>query len=172
MRRKYSYILLGNGDIGKTTFQKYLLEIVAGKSYTKLSTGRVHSICLRSGLKNYEKIFVLGRSWQEIKERFRKVADLFTRSEGGDESDIAILSSHLVAQDIMDIINEAKLNLYKCIGVVFSNAYEKSETKFKDILELPWTEIVRIENPTVQDESWKENLFNEAIEFSNYILNK
>ncbi|PJZ23960.1 hypothetical protein CH352_00890 [Leptospira hartskeerlii] len=172
MKRKYCYILVGNGDVGKTTFQKYFLEIIAGKSYERLSTGYIHDISLKSSLKNYENIFVLGRSWQEINKRFKNASEIFNRTEAGVKPEIAILSSHIILQDILALINEAKLNLYNCICVVFSNAYEKSEIKFKDILELPWTEVFQIENPIVEDESWKENLFREAIEFSSYILNK
>ena len=110
MNKKWVFVLLGNNQTGKTTFQKKLIEYLSDFSYKRLRTNGTHYL---KKIKNYEdkKYFFAGRSYQETKypkheynsviDYFKKIIDCYLKNE---KIMFFILSSHLVKEDIRNIV--------------------------------------------------------------------
>lgn len=124
LNEKWVFILLGDNDTGKTTFQKYVIEILCGYVYKKLPSNKKYEIYFR-GFRNLEDIFIMGRSFQE-KYNDKYINDFFLNDFI--VCDICILSSHVNDEGsnckdiIKTMIDKCHEKYYNVSGVFFSNA--------------------------------------------------
>ena len=172
LKNKKCFILIGNDRTGKTTFQKHLIRKIALADYGKrLDCNLDFSILNPDMQKRYESIFFINRSYQEKKEEYKSVHEYFEKYFK--DTDICVLSSHLVVADVAEMINEAKARFYNVAGVFFSNSIEAEKNLNSEISKLDWNKRIVLENPLVEsggeDEiSWQIEKMAEY--FTNYLL--
>ncbi|EDN70719.1 hypothetical protein BGP_3479 [Beggiatoa sp. PS] len=169
MLSKWTYILVGNNDTGKTHFQKYLIWYLCKvNKLKKLDTCLVHEISHPNAPKKLRTLFTINRSFQE---NWSDVGvDNFFDTKFKD-SDICILSSHAMPnciQDIESIINHAKQRFYNVGGVFFSN--KLSNVKSEIARDLNWDEVFYLNNPEIDE--WENQIQDLALEFSDMLIRR
>ena len=65
MLSKWIYVLIGNNNTGKTTFQKRLIYHLCGVTYTRLDRNTIHEINRPNSPKKLKKLSTINRSYQE-----------------------------------------------------------------------------------------------------------
>jgi len=167
MLSKWTYILVGNNDTGKTHFQKWLIWYLCKvNKFSKLNTCLVHKISHPNAPKKLRTLFTINRSFQE---KWSDVDDFFNNEFKN--SDICILSSHAMPDCISDIesmINHAKQRFYNVGGVFFSN--KPSDVKSKIARDLDWDEVFYLENP--ETDEWENQIQDLALEFSDMLIRR
>jgi hypothetical protein len=93
MKVKWVYILIGNNNSGKTTFQKEVVKNLTGEAYDRLTCNISPAINTAIAKSMYKDIFVMNRSFQEKLDEYKNVRTYFKKYF--EEKDICILSSHL-----------------------------------------------------------------------------
>lgn len=169
LQEKWVFILLGDNDTGKTTFQKLLIEILFRHWYLKLPSNQSYPI-KNSSFRNLETIFIMGRSFQE-KYNDSEIDNFFANDF--EKSDICILSSHMndVKRNcngiITRMINKSHEKKYNVCAVFFSNAKYGN----KGVFQLPWDKRINLINrrKTTKEEI-KIELKGLAEEFSGMLL--
>lgn len=171
---KWAYVLIGDNNTGKTTFQKEIIKCINFIEYQKLAKKLPRNIIIpviiRIGNNNTKEIFFMNRSYQENVNEYKTIQNFFKSKFK--EADACILSSHLDIKEIKQMIIELKKRFYNVCGVFFENSIAKNKSVNENIALLEWDERYLIENKVVECEEWKLNLENKAIEFSNHILCK
>ena len=79
---KWTFILIGNDETGKTTIQKALVELLNGTAYERLHSNRTYEVTHQYFLRKCHKFFVAGRSYQELKDKpdqYTSVEEYFER---------------------------------------------------------------------------------------------
>lgn len=167
---KWAYVFIGDGNTGKTTFQKELLYHVTGARYIRLDCNLEFSINARFGARNAQTISFMNRSIQEKLEDYKSVENFFISYFNS--ADIAILSTHVCKSDIEIMLAELKKRFYNVCGVFFQNSVsQNSQNEVISMLE--WQERYFVKNPVVSDEAdWNNMLEKSALEFAFHILNK
>src|SRR6185437_5074456 len=140
----WAYILIGNNNTGKTTFQKYLLWHLCGQRYARLRRNLIQPISHPQAPKNLATIFTCNRSFQEKRGEYKSIDYYF--GHFFKEADICILSSHAhgSAKEVAEMIQALKRRCYNVAGVFWSNAFDHDA---KTIALLPWNEVLWFENP-------------------------
>ena len=141
----WAYILIGNNNTGKTTFQRNLVSNLCGQAYTRLPRNVLLNITHPQAPRSLATIFTSNRSFQEKRSEYKSVAYYFKHFFK--EADICILSSHAngaSADQIAEMVVKLKHRCYNVAGVFWSNAFDADA---KEITNLPWNEILWIENP-------------------------
>lgn len=169
MLRKSAYILIGDNDTGKTTFQKYLIWFLCGiDKFNKLNTNLVHPINHRDAPRKLETLFTMNRSIQEKMGDYKNVDNYFHSFFR--DADICILSSHSHSpciDEIREMIIQLNRKYYNVSSVFFSNHLNPAT---EEISTLNWEERIIINNPSAED--WETQIKNGAEYFSQMIIRK
>lgn len=122
MLSRWTYILIGNNETGKTWFQKELIKILCEKDKSaRLDTNQSFEITNDYAIRKIKTIFVMNRSFHEKDyESIDKFFEKYFRQE-----DICILSSHLVKKDIEDMIRKCHENFYNVCGIFWAILVKK-----------------------------------------------
>jgi hypothetical protein len=166
----WAYVLLGNNNTGKTSFQKEMIAFISHEKYQRLERNKVVPVATSIGANNTKKVSFMNRSLQES---YNNVDGFF--SSDFQAVDACVLSSHLVQPDIEAMIKELKMHVYNVCGVFFQNSCEigGGMEENRRIALLDWDEKYFIKNPQSDDPSvWEQNLRQGAWELSNHLLNK
>src|ERR1700722_1591034 len=114
MISKWAYILIGENDTGKTSFQKYLIWYLCDlNKFDKLNTNLVHQINHRNSPRKLKTLFTINRSVQEKMDTYLSIDNYFYNFFC--DADICILSSHsngACINDIDSMIKELKKKYY------------------------------------------------------------
>jgi hypothetical protein len=144
--RKLAYILIGDDNTGKTTIQKEMIYILASVWYTRLDRNKTLPIVPNFGQRDVKEVFFINRSYQENKEEYGTIANYF--SSFFNDTGACVLSSHLVYQDVSDMIDELHKRFYDVAGVFFENSIAQNSGENARISkDLPWDERIYIKNP-------------------------
>lgn len=122
----WAYILIGDNDTGKTSFQKYLVSDLCNRQYERLRSNRLTRITHPRMPRGVAKLWTMNRSYQEKIAEYGDVANFF-RSHF-EEADICILSSHAHGPSIdhlREMIRELRLRAYNVAAVFFSNIQQR-----------------------------------------------
>lgn len=167
MIKKTAFILIGDDQTGKTSFQKYLIRHLCGTQYQKLNTNLLHNIVHPESPRKLKNLFTINRSIQEKMEEYGSVDNYF--SNFFKDADICILSSHSHGSCIKDIermIEILKSKYYNVEAVFFSNHLNKFT---EEISKLNWNSRNMISNP-VNAEKWSEQIEIGAQYFGDLII--
>jgi hypothetical protein len=143
----WAYILIGENNTGKTSFQRNLVSHLCGKRYMRLPRNIVKEINHPRAPKALATIFTCNRSFQEKRSEYRSIEYYFKHFF--QDADVCVLSSHThgkSAEEIAEMIQMLKRRCYNVAGVFWSNSFDG---KAREITLLPWSEILWIENPAV-----------------------
>lgn len=169
MFSNWAYILIGDNNTGKTSFQRFLVEALCQESYTRLPRNVVKDIDHPRAPKKLKTLFTANRSYQEKHGEYLNPKN-YIRNFFKD-ADICILSSHTHGSSIQDVqvmLDELKLRAYNVAGVFWSNDYG-SDAQL--ISSLPWQERLWIENPHLEDEdSISSQIKQQAYEFAEMLV--
>ena len=169
MNNKCAYILIGDNNTGKTTFQKEIAFLLTGQQYERLDCNKDLVITNKACLQRHKRLFIMNRSFQEKIADYITVKDYFNNNFK--ENDICILSSHLEKQVIEEMITELKQRFYNIIGVFFTNSISNNLQANKEISMLDLQERLIICNDS-NINNWSSQLRLEANELSYIIMNK
>jgi len=169
-----AYVLIGNDKIGKTSFQKYLIEYLCEIQYKKLPRNLRSDISHGKMIREIKTLFTMNRSYQEQLDKVKTVSSFF--SDHFYSGDICILSSHADGNsesDLIDFVKELKSRAYNVAAVFFSNDFGNDAQK---ISLLDWDERLWIENPPIEISSEEDeskiqaHLKLKAIEFADMLI--
>ena len=145
MFSKWAYVLIGDNNSGKTSFQRGLVNVLCANRYKRLRRNTVKDIVHPRAPKRLMTLFTCNRSFQEKREEYKSVGRYFRLYFK--EADICILSSHAHGnskKDVIEMIAELQQRCYNVAGVFWSNSFTSDAQK---IALLPWQERMRIDNP-------------------------
>src|SRR6266478_589014 len=74
----WAYILIGQNDTGKTTFQRHIAFHLCGVRYSRLPSNVVNTITHPRCPKGLKTLFTSNRSFQEKKSIYKSVENYFT----------------------------------------------------------------------------------------------
>ncbi len=172
MFSNWAYILIGDNDTGKTSFQRYLVEFLCGQTYTRLPRNVVKQITHPRAPKRLETLFTANRSYQEKLGEYKSVQNYLKKFF--EDADICILSSHSHGSsidDVREMFTGLTSSGYNVAGVFWSNAFgDSSKAISRDI---PWQERLWIENP-VTDKPDKAllQIRSQASEFTELLIQR
>ena len=171
MLSRWIYVLIGNNDTGKTTFQKRLICHLTGLDYKRLDRNISFEVTHKYAPKKLNKLFLMSRSFQESKGEYQTVSRYFEEYFKAD--DICILSSHAQVSsmsEIEEMIYEGRKRKYNIGGVFFSNADSEETEK---IAQFSWDERLYLKNPWIEkDSEWKKQIDCLAWEFSEMLIRR
>ena len=126
------------------------------------------------GNKNVKEVFFMNRSFQEKKEEYENMSSYF--KDHFQEADACVLSSHLVFNDIKEMIEELHARYYNVCGVFFENSITSNADANKEIsMKLLWDERIVIKNSlndSDDDAPWKKAIRAGATELCLHLLAK
>lgn len=93
MYSRWAYILVGNNDTGKTSFQRNVVSELCGIKYDRLPRNIVKDINHPRAPRKLRTIFTSNRSYQEKIGEYKTVENYF--SVFFREADICFLASHV-----------------------------------------------------------------------------
>jgi hypothetical protein len=141
----WAYILIGDNDTGKTSFQKYLVSDLCNQQYERLPRNLLTDISHPRMSRGAATLSTMNRSYQEKITEYGDVAGFFQGHF--EEADICILSSHAqvpAISDLREMIRELRLRAYNVAAVFFSNGYSDDAAQ---ISLLDWDERLWLDNP-------------------------
>jgi hypothetical protein len=141
----WAYVLVGEDETGKTTFQRNLIRFLCGQQYNRLPSNVVNGITHPRCPRGLETLFTANRSFQEKKSKYKSIENYFAHFFK--DADLCFLSSHSRQQDVAEIIRQLRRRCFNVAGVFWSNAYREEE---QEIVALPWTEVLWIHNPPLR----------------------
>lgn len=146
----WAYILIGDNNTGKTSFQKHLISELCAKRYERLPLNLRCDIVQSRMPRGVRTLSAMNRSYQEKVQEYKSVKNFFVQHF--QEADICFLSSHAHASsdaDIQEMIRELRIRSYNVAAVFFSNGYDNAA---EQISLLDWDERLWIENPSCKRE--------------------
>jgi hypothetical protein len=157
IRSRWLYIFLGNNSTGKTTIQKALVELIAGVQYQCLPSNNAYSITHDYLIRKFRKVFVAGRSYQELKAPtgdYTTVEEYFRKLDSaGADVDLAFMASHLDPADIEMMVEQAHRRFWNVCGIFLGNSIAWQTATNVDIsARLWWDERWLAENAPTEDE--------------------
>jgi GTPase SAR1 family protein len=171
MLSKWIYVLIGNNNTGKTTFQKRLIYHLTGYTYVRLDRNTVFEVTHEYAPKKLSKISLMSRSYQESKDEYETVENYFEKYFQAE--DVCILSTHagkVSFPEIKEIIIEGRKRKYNVGGVFWSNADTKETA---EVSLFDWDERFYLENPIIEDNKmWKEQIDRLAWEFAEMLIRR
>ena len=145
----------GNNASGKTNIQRALVELLAGAQYQRLPSNNVYSITHDYLMRKFRKMFVAGRSYQELKAPtdYTTVEEYFRKLDSaGAEVDIAFMASHLDPADIEVMVEQAHRRFWNVCGIFLTNSIAWQTPVNADIsARLWWDERWLAENAPTED---------------------
>lgn len=170
MFSNWAYILVGDNNTGKTSFQRYVVEALCDQHYSRLPRNVVKPITHPRAPKKLEEIFTANRSYQEKIDEYRTVdnyLDKFFR-----DADICLLSSHANGDSLTDIramFSGLTQRGYNVGAVFWSNAFDSAAEIISR--EIPWQERFWIENPVQKShDKAQAQIRSQAFEFSEILI--
>lgn len=171
MFSNWAYILVGDNNTGKTTFQRFLVEALCQETYARLPRNVVKPIVHPRAPKKLETLFTANRSYQEKRDEYVSIENYFKNFFK--DADICILSSHShgsSSQEIQEMMEELAQRAYNVAGVFWSNDFG---IESKNISKLPWQERLWIKNPILRDEdSIEKQIRHQAYEFAEILISR
>ena len=170
MHSYWAYILVGDNDTGKTTFQKYLVSHLCGQQpYQRLPSNLHKDIKHARVPRGISTLSTMGRSFQENIEKYRDIENFFANHF--ETADICVLSSHArgrAIDHVREMIRQLKLRAYNVAGVFFSNRYNNPTA---EISLLHWDERLWLENqPADSDDLIERRIARLAHEFAQMLI--
>lgn len=159
IKSKQLFILIGDDKTGKTTLQKLLIEKICNHHYTRLPTNLEFAILHPEIKRKYKTISFANRSYQEKRSEYGTVEEYFENHFK--PCDISIISSHLIPDEVLEMIRNGKKRFYNVTGVFFSNSIDADLETNSQIAVLEWDEKLLIENMTIEDEELIEKQLND-----------
>lgn len=167
----WAYILIGDNDTGKTSFQRYIISKLCNIDYQKLPANKVRNLVHPHATKSLNTIFTCNRSFQENLSEYKNVQYYFKNFF--EDADICILSSHASGnciEQIQQMIEQLSMRCYNIAAVFWSNCYNE---KVQTISRLTWQERLWIDNPErKKQEDIDAQLKRIADEFSEMLINR
>lgn len=171
VKQKNLLIFNGNDRTGKTTIQKHLLKDLCGQSYKRLVTNIMFDIIHPDIKKKYKNASFGNRSFQEKKKKYISVENYFKNFFR--DADVAFISSHLVIEDIKQMIDIGKSRSFEVIGVFFSNSIKYNPVENSQISLLNWDKRLKIKNSVTNDSQQIDLQLKEiAHDLINHLSNK
>jgi hypothetical protein len=170
IRPKMLFILIGDDRTGKTTLQKLLIEKICGQSYGRLPTNLGIDITHPEIKHKYRRISFGNRSYQEKKDDYGTVDEYFQNHFN--DCDIAFISSHLIPDDIAEMIQNGRQRFFNVFGVFLSNSIESNRNLNSQISAFDWNERFLIENPIVGQDRTERQLEIIAENFVDLLINR
>lgn len=171
MFSRWAYILIGNNDTGKTSFQRNLIAEFGGERYERLPRNVVTRITHPRAPRKLATLFTANRSYQEKLDEYESVENYFEKFFTA--ADICILSSHTSGdsrKQVEEMIHQLSRRCYNVAAIFWSNDFHESA---EEISLLPWQERLWIHNPLLEDEDEiREQLVRIASEFSEMLLER
>ena len=171
MFSSWAFILVGDNNTGKTSFQRFLVDALCGLQYDRLPRNIVKEINHPRAPKKLKTLFTTNRSYQEKMDEYQSVENYF--NSFFQDADICILSSHSHLSSILHIqqmMSELAARAYNVAGVFWSNDFGVDA---KQISALPWQERLWIENPHLEDDGKiSEQIKKQAYEFSEILVSR
>ena len=165
----WAYVLIGNNDTGKTSFQRNLVFELSGVLKGRLATNLRSIITHPRMPRGVETLSTMNRSYQEKIADYGSVSDFFANHF--QDASICILSSHTHApaeRHLQEMITELRLRHYNVAGVFFSNGNMDEASK---ISLLDWDDRLWVENPrTETSEQFDVQIRQVANEFSQLLI--
>jgi len=167
-RSKQLFILIGNDATGKTTVQRNLIRLLNGAVYRRVPSNQAHDITNPYITRKIRKVFVAGRSYQELKDKpdqYTTVEDYFCQrlDTASIDVDLAFMASHLDSQDIRQMIRQAHRRFWNVCAVFFTNSISMNPALNADIsTDLPWDERWYAENTRSDDGDVQERQLGEV----------
>ena len=156
IRSKMLFILIGDDSTGKTTLQKFLIEKLCGKIYERLPTNAGLDITHPDIKRKYCRISFGNRSYQEKKGVYGTIDEYFQNHFN--DCDITFISSHLIPNDIAEMIRNGHQRFFNVFGVFLSNSLENKRDLNSQISIFDWDERFLIENPLVDQSNIEKQL--------------
>ena len=167
----WAYILIGNNNTGKTTFQKRLVSLLCDREYKRLPRNRRREIKHGRMPRGIATLSTMSRSYQEYSETYGDIENFF--QEFFAEADICILASHAHGTGIdhvKEMIRQLRLRNYNVAGVFFSNGYNDDA---RQISLLDWDERLYLHNPHADSsEVIEKQIARLAQEFTNMLIGR
>lgn len=171
MLSSWAYILIGNNDTGKTSFQRNLVAELCGELYERLPRNVVKTVTHPRAPKRLATIFTSNRSYQEKLAEYKSVENYFDNFFK--DADICILSSHTHGdsrEHVEEMIRQLKRRCYNVAGIFWSNTFD---AEGREISLLPWQERFWIDNPPSDDQSKvQQQLGRVAHDFAELLLER
>ena len=149
IKSKFIFILIGDDKSGKTTIQKLLIDKICGVEYLTLPTNKHFQITHPEIKRKFREISFANRSYQEKIDTYGSIENYFTNHFA--PADICFISSHLILNDIEQMIFQSRLRYFNVYGVFWSNSIESNGTLNSQISNLHWDERLVIDNPITTD---------------------
>lgn len=153
MYKHWAYILVGDNNSGKTSFQKNLIYYLCKLDKSRrLNTNEFYDVRDRKMPASIRHAFFMNRSIQEKMSTYKTVENFFSKYFQAKE--ICFLSSHAHGHSINDIekmISLLKYDCYNVAGVFFSNAWTQDAQEISR--NLPWNEVIWLDNPKTTDQT-------------------
>ncbi len=164
----WAYILIGNNDTGKTSFQKYVVSELCDQRYKRLPRNLVSDITHPRMPRGVATLSTMNRSYQES-AKYKDVANFF--QEHFKEAEICILSSHAhkpAIDELREMIHQLRRLAYNVAAVFFSNGYKEDAA---EISLLDWDERLWLDNPPADsDEEIQTQIKRLAKEFAQLLI--
>lgn len=171
MLSRWAYILIGDNNTGKTSFQRFLVEILCQESYARLPRNIVRDILHPRAPRRFKTLFTANRSFQEKRGEYLNPTNYIKNFFK--DADICILSSHSHGTSIHDVqamMKELESRAYNVAGVFWSNDYGHEA---KSISSLNWQERLWLNNPILErEEDISSQIRGLAHDFSEMLLSK
>lgn len=171
MFSNWAFILIGDNNTGKTSFQRFLVEALCDEHYNRLPRNIVKQINHPRAPRKLSTLFTANRSYQEKQTEYKSVENYF--SSFFKDSDICILSSHSHGhsiQHVQKMMEELAARAYNVAGVFWSNDFG---TDAKNISALPWQERLWVENPVLEvEEEIALQIRRQAYEFAELLISR
>lgn len=170
MFSNWAYVLIGDNNTGKTSFQRYLVEALCGHYYDRLPRNVVKPITHPRAPKRLEALFTANRSYQEKVDEYKSIENYLDKFF--EDADICVLSSHShgsAIDEIREMFRGLTFRGYNVAGVFWSNEFGSNARKISR--EIPWQERLWIENPKMKSmQKVPQQIKAQAFEFAEMLI--
>lgn len=172
MFSSWAYILIGDNNTGKTSFQRYLVEALCGVKYNRLPRNVVKTVTHPRAPKKLQTLLTANRSYQEKLKEYKSVENYL--SAFVKDADILVLSSHshgTALTEVQAMHRQLTLRAYNVAGVFWSNDFGTNASQISS--DVPWQERMWIENPSLANEaSIQKQIRAQAFEFAEILVER
>ena len=154
MRSKWLFILLGENNTGKTTFQKHVVKLLSNDNRDyRLDCNLLFQITHPHIIRKICNFSIGNRSYQEKIRDYGSIDDYFNNHFK--DADFSIISSHVsgCVDDVKEMIKYGHRKFYNVCGLFFENSTVNHPTQNQEISNLNWDERWFVENPKNEDEN-------------------
>jgi hypothetical protein len=156
LKSKWLFIILGDDRTGKTALQKKILKLISGENRdNRLDCNEVFSITHPYLIRKMETISFSNRSFQEKKDIYFTIEQYF--SSHFKIADLCIISSHLVLEDVEQMISYGHKMFLNVCGIFMSNSIALNPEKNAQISLLDWDFRICSDNPLTEISDQQDN---------------